>query len=77
MSECKLDHSIEDVINKYEAQLPMLPQEVVQFFLHFFKEEQEQAILNEAFHLLKKYDLASPEQRSERNEKILRLLADE
>lgn len=75
MSECKLDHSVEDVINKYESQLPFLPQEVVQFFQQFFKEDQEQSILNEAFHLLKKYDLASKEERVERNKKILQLLA--
>lgn len=76
MSKCNIDHSVEDVISKYESQLPYLPQEVSQLFVQFFKENREQSLLNEAFHLLKKYDLASTEEREERNKKMLQLLSE-
>ncbi|GLB60851.1 hypothetical protein [Cytobacillus sp. NCCP-133] len=66
MSECKLDHSLEDVQKKFEQQEPFLPDEMKPLFQSFFKEEHTQDLLNEVFHLLKKFDLASDEEKSER-----------
>jgi hypothetical protein len=43
-------------------------------FERFFSEEHTQDILNEVFHLLKKYDLASEEEREERNRRIAMIL---
>ncbi|GIN61749.1 hypothetical protein J27TS8_17420 [Robertmurraya siralis] len=39
MSECKLDHTIEDVRNKYEAQSTYLPKEFAPLFVQFFNED--------------------------------------
>jgi hypothetical protein len=70
MGECSIDHSKEDVQKKYESQKEFLPQEIQTLFNQFFGEEHTQDILNEVFHLLKKYDLATEEERSERNNKL-------
>ncbi|MBM4762788.1 group-specific protein [Bacillus sp. B15-48] len=70
MSECKLDHSHEDVRKKYEEQSSFLPEEVESLFKRFFAIEHPQPILNEVFHLLKKYDLASEEEKKKRNEQL-------
>lgn len=70
MSECKLDHSLEDVRKKLEEQQPFLPVELAKQFQSFLEQDLSQQTLNEAFHLLKKYDLASDEERMERNNKI-------
>lgn len=74
MSECKLDHSHEDVKNKYEAQTAFLPEEMKPLFEQFFAKEHTQTILNEVFHLLKKYDLASVEEKSERTNRLYMVL---
>lgn len=73
MSKCPIDHSLTDVKNKFEEQKSFLPDNINQFFNQFLATDHEQEILNEAFHLLKKYDLASAEEKNERNEKILAL----
>lgn len=73
MSNCKLDHSREDVKNKFESQRSFLPEEINTRFAGFFSEEPTQAELNEMFHLLKKYDLSSEEEQQERNKQILLL----
>ena len=70
MGECKIDHSREDVLKKYESQKEFLPQEFQPLFNQFFEKEHTQDILNEVFHLLKKYDLVSEEERSERNNRL-------
>ncbi|MGG1676932.1 hypothetical protein ACIFOT_14430 [Neobacillus sp. NRS-1170] len=70
MGECKLDHSQEDVKNKYESQAVFLPEEMKPLFEEFFAKEHTQAILNEVFHLLKKYDLASEEEKIERTNRL-------
>ncbi|MGG3468021.1 hypothetical protein ABES02_11145 [Neobacillus pocheonensis] len=70
MSECKLDHSQDDVKSKYESQAAFLPEEMKPLFEKFFASEHTQAILNEVFHLLKKYDLASDEEKSERTNRL-------
>ncbi|MCM3691667.1 group-specific protein [Neobacillus niacini] len=74
MSECKLDHTKEDVRNKYESQAGFLPEEMKTLFNQFFSEEHTQDLLNEVFHLLKKYDLASDEERNTRNNRLLLVL---
>jgi len=74
MSECKLNHSIEDVKNKFESQVSFLPSEIKSLFEHFITKEYTQDLLNEVFHLLKKYDLASEEERNARNNRLLLVL---
>jgi citrate synthase len=74
MSECKFDHSNEDVKKKYEAQAEFLPEEMKPLFQHFFEKEHTQDLLNDVFHLLKKYDLASDDEKSERNNRLFLVL---
>jgi hypothetical protein len=74
MSECKLDHRTEDVINKYDSQASFLPEEMKPLFKQFFEKKHTQDVLNEVFHLLKKYDLASEEEKSERNNRLFLVL---
>ncbi|MBS4213290.1 MULTISPECIES: group-specific protein [Neobacillus] len=70
MSECKLDHSHDDVKKKYESQSAFLPEEMNPLFEQFFEKDHTQDILNEVFHLLKKFDLASEEEKSERTNRL-------
>jgi hypothetical protein len=74
MSECKLDHSKEDVRNKYESQAAFLPEDMKGLFNQFFAKEHSQELLNEVFHLLKKYDLAPSEEKKERNNRLYLVL---
>ncbi|GGK19960.1 hypothetical protein GCM10010965_11210 [Caldalkalibacillus thermarum] len=74
MSECKLDHSLEDVHKKLEEQAPFLPEDLYSRFKAFLTSDVDQATLNEAFHLLKKYDLASAEEQQARNARIEALI---
>lgn len=75
MGECKLDHSLEDVKSKYEAQVGFLPPEIKTLFEAFLAESHPQEILNDVFHLLKKYDLATLEERNNRNHRIQTILS--
>jgi citrate synthase len=70
MSECKLNHSHEDVKSKYQSQAGFLPEDLKPLFEAFFSKEHTQEILNDVFHLLKKYDLASEQEQSERNNRL-------
>jgi citrate synthase len=70
MSTCNIDHSHEDVRKKYEAQSEFLPNGIRDLFAAFFQKEHSQEILNEVFHLLKKYDLADEEEKEERNRRL-------
>lgn len=74
MSSCKLDHSNEDVQKKLTEQKPYLPEEMYSKCLSFLTESPTQLQLNELFHLLKKYDLASDNEKTERNQKLNKLL---
>ena len=74
MSECKLNHSLEDVKNKYESQITFLPEDMKDLFNQFLGKEHTQELLNEVFHLLKKYDLASTEEQNERNNRLYLVL---
>jgi hypothetical protein len=74
MGQCKLDHSLEDVRKKYESQIEFLPVETRELFEVFFNNEHNQELLNEVFHLLKKFDLASEDERETRNNRLLLIL---
>lgn len=74
VSECKLNHSHADVKNKYESQAVYLPEDIKPLFGPFFAKEHSQDLLNEVFHLLKKYDLASEEEKNARNNQLYLLL---
>lgn len=76
MGKCNIDHSLEDVKNKYESQRQVLPHEVSDKLQSFLQKNHEQTLLNEIFHLLKKYDLATLEERKIRDEKLMQLLKD-
>lgn len=70
MGECKLDHSKRDVKQKLESQISFLPEDLADEWPVFLEKELSQQTLNEAFHLLKKYDLASDEERKDRNKQM-------
>lgn len=70
MSECKLNHTLEDVKNKFQSQVEFLPNELEPLFFSFFEKENTQELLNEVFHLLKKYDLASEDEKKQRNQQL-------
>ncbi|MDR7079947.1 citrate synthase [Neobacillus niacini] len=74
MSECKLDHSQEDVRNKYDSQAAFLPEDMKPLFEQFLAKDHTQDLLNEVFHLLKKYDLATEEEKNERNNRLFLVL---
>ncbi|WP_216831290.1 group-specific protein [Alkalihalobacterium elongatum] len=74
MSSCKLDHPLEDVQKKLADQKAFLPTELSEATEQFLAKPLTQAQLNELFHLLKKYDLASKEEQQERNEKLNMLI---
>lgn len=74
MSRCTIDHSLEDVRQKLEEQQPFLPQELHGKCQQLLNEQLDQATLNDVFHLLKKYDLASKEIREERNAGLQQLM---
>jgi hypothetical protein len=74
MSECKLNHTDEDVKSKYESMTAFLPDDMKSLFNQFFEKEHSQDLLNEVFHLLKKYDLASEEEKTNRNNRLYLVL---
>jgi hypothetical protein len=74
MSECKLNHSQEDVRMKYESQEAFLPEDMKPLFEQFLTKEHTQDLLNEVFHLLKKYDLASEEEKNQRSNRLFLIL---
>ncbi|MBY0120564.1 group-specific protein [Bacillus sp. S/N-304-OC-R1] len=74
MSECKLDHSHDDVRQKYEQQEDYLPKDMVPLFESFFGKEHTQELLNDVFHLLKKYDLSTEDEKEKRNNRLYLVL---
>ncbi|WP_126428474.1 group-specific protein [Brevibacillus marinus] len=74
MGECKIDHSQDDVRQKLASQQAYLPPDLYQNLQRWLTEPQPQAVLNEVFHLLKKYDLAAAAEQAERNRALHRLL---
>ncbi|RBW70351.1 group-specific protein [Bacillus taeanensis] len=75
MSTCNLNHSLEDVKKKLESQHDYLPNNLYDGLSSFLRQDLNQETLNEVFHLLKKYDLASNEEQEKRNEQIKQLLS--
>ncbi|RFB19266.1 group-specific protein [Bacillus sp. HNG] len=67
MSTCNIDHTLEDVVKKLQSQETFLPKELYHNAIQFLETERTQLTLNEFFHLLKKYDLASEEEQQKRN----------
>ncbi|MCM3442315.1 hypothetical protein AB3Z07_15335 [Metabacillus halosaccharovorans] len=76
MSNCKIDHSSEDVKKKLQEQSPFLNTILVEKCLLFLSTDTSQTELNELFHLLKKYDLSTDEEKNVRNRKIEALVSD-
>ncbi len=74
MGKCSIDHSYGDVFNKLENQGDYLPDSLEQDIYKFLQRNLSQETLNELFHLLKKYDLASAEERNQRNEGLQHLI---
>lgn len=70
MGKCNLDHSQTDVLKKFESVKEFLPKNLVEKLEDFLHQKQSQINLNELFHLLKKYDLATEEVKKERNKKL-------
>lgn len=75
MSKCNLDHSQTDVLEKFVSQKYFLPKTIVEKTEDFLQQEQSQLNLNELFHLLKKYDLATNEEKEERNKQLTTLVS--
>ncbi len=75
MGNCKIDHSYEDVIQKLESQQGFLPELISNDLHRFLQSNHTQQTLNELFHLLKKYDLASKEEQDERSNKLIQLIS--
>ena len=75
MSECKINHSTEDLRKKFETQMDFLPSNIKEAFPTFLESGQNQESLNAAFHLLKKYDLSSKEEKSKRDIELWKLVS--
>lgn len=75
MGTCNIDHSQEDVTKKLDSQRDFLSSDTADKISRFLTAPRPQAELNELFHLLKKYDLASEEEQTERNKKIDALIS--
>ena len=71
---CNIDHSMEDVMNKLESQKSFLSKEIFAGLKVFLQGNHSQGILNDIFHLLKKYDLVSEEERETRNTQLLLII---
>ncbi|WP_261134262.1 group-specific protein [Bacillus sp. Marseille-Q3570] len=67
---CNIDHTLEDVEKKLASQSDYVPVDLYRSSVNFLKGDPNQEELNELFHLLKKYDLASEEEKLERDKKI-------
>lgn len=70
MGACNINHSLTDVQEKLDSQKPYLPEHLIAGLHESLTVNQSQETINEIFHLLKKYDLATEEKQKERNEKL-------
>lgn len=70
MGTCNIDHSHRDVWKKFESQREFLPGDLGKKIQQFLENDHPQNTLNDLFHLLKKYDLASGDERKDRNAKL-------
>ncbi|MFG6118889.1 hypothetical protein [Thalassobacillus sp. B23F22_16] len=76
MAECNIDHGQDDVKKKLISQEEFLPDELAVKMHIYLKDIRSQEELNDIFHLLKKYDTASEQEREERNEKLRKYVAE-
>jgi hypothetical protein len=67
MGRCNIDHTHADIVKKFKEQAAFLPNELAGKLEGFLNKDHDQHTLNEVFHLLKKYDLASEDEREARN----------
>lgn len=74
MSKCNIDHALEDVNKKLADQKEFLPEQLYNQSSELLEQNPDQHTLNELFHLLKKYDLASEQEKAERNKGIAELV---
>lgn len=74
MSSCPIDHSLEDVQKKLSEQESFLLAGLADGLKIYLTEDVSQEALNDIFHLLKKYDLASAEERTERDAQFAKYL---
>ena len=72
MGSCQLDHSLSDVRKKLVEQAEFLPNHLTTGLEESLTEEVGQETLNDIFHLLKKYDLASVDEREKRDTQLAR-----
>ncbi|GAA0430835.1 hypothetical protein GCM10008983_04080 [Lentibacillus halophilus] len=75
MENCPIDHSHDDVVTKLNNQKDFLPVEISANMDRFLEHTLTQETLNTLFHLLKKYDLASYEERQDRNKQLLSIMS--
>ena len=66
MGTCNIDHSLADVKQKLADQQAFLPENLAHQITQFLTTSLDQATLNELFHLLKKYDLATEAEQKQR-----------
>ncbi|WP_312028256.1 hypothetical protein [Bacillus sp. HMF5848] len=74
---CNIDHSVTDVVNKLNQQQPFLPKDLYEKCLIFIRDEVEQEQLNELFHALKKFDLATTSEQAKRIATITNIISGE
>jgi len=74
MGTCNIDHSLADVKQKLADQKEFLPQDLFDESSKLLEGNPDQLTLNELFHFLKKYDLATDEEKEERNRGMRELL---
>ena len=74
LSECTIDHSHKDVVNKLEDQRDFLTESLYNDIRNYLDSTLSQGKLNELFHLLKKYDLASSEEQNRRSDQLDQLV---
>ncbi|WP_181350016.1 group-specific protein [Thalassobacillus sp. CUG 92003] len=70
MANCNIDHSQDDVSKKLISQEQYVPDDLAVKLHMYLKQILPQGELNDIFHLLKKYDQASEEEREERNQAL-------
>jgi hypothetical protein len=71
---CNIDHNLVDVKIKLKSQNGYLPQDLYNQLNVFLEKSHSQEILNEVFHLLKKYDLSETEEKERRNKALETLI---
>lgn len=74
MGSCNIDHSLADVEKKLADQKEFLPIDLFEAHSKLLEGNPDQLTLNELFHFLKKYDLATEEEKEERNKGMKELL---